>query len=387
MTEVPTIKHYDDSELLTVLLKQMQSADYVLADSASPVDILFEGTRIHQLKRSQIQSMPDSTLAAMMQAGMKEEKQNMIELDDDDGLYRRHAVKMVFSSLTLESTIFHHGERCYEDLICCPLVVHYLGLPAVLAEESARCAADYQGEATDIAYIIRVLNEVRSILDTTPVDNNGTSTYTTAMMALRDNLVQKAASCIPTTSYDSPLRFTCQLSLNDLSDTIGKFTTHPHSAKGSTTNGRGHRHNQSREMVLFRLTLVLRWCDANYARTSTSSIIESPIWNACVTQLHPQCTNPLNEEEFKAVQAFYGWVRRDAFLERRPALVGKITETMRVVFRGGIGPEHALLLSLLPSGYDKDALNDVAGSTDLRQMLSLGRSRFKNPKCDKEVQR
>lgn len=84
---------------------------------------------------------------------MTEEKEHVIELDDNGGLYRRAAVKAVLASLTIGADIYQYSGCDFEDPNCCPLIVHYLGLPVVLAT-AAGCAASLCKKAPiDASYV------------------------------------------------------------------------------------------------------------------------------------------------------------------------------------------------------------------------------------------
>jgi hypothetical protein len=101
-----------------------------------------------------------------MCAGMQEAADNAITIDDEDGLYSEAAVKLVMASLAISPTVFRHAKATFEDLIRCPLLAHYLGLPPAVGTEAVAEATKTLANKTtlDVADVIRLINVTTMML-------------------------------------------------------------------------------------------------------------------------------------------------------------------------------------------------------------------------------
>ena len=79
---------YENTTISKKVLCALRSPEYVLPAGTDAVDILFQGERTHLMMKKDMLSVTDSALTAMMQVGKTEENENVIELSDDNGLYR-----------------------------------------------------------------------------------------------------------------------------------------------------------------------------------------------------------------------------------------------------------------------------------------------------------
>ena len=134
-------------------------------DESKNVKIIYNNKVEYTINKSILLEQQGSTLAAMMQSGMQEEKELTLRISDERNIFTPESVKLLFAALSFGNDILAKSPYGLYDLMVLPLLVNYFSVDLSIAKAATQVMTSYEPSSNDVDHAIMVGNVIRDHID------------------------------------------------------------------------------------------------------------------------------------------------------------------------------------------------------------------------------